>query len=106
VTDFLIVWTPASVLTALIGGGALGLLIVSRFENPRFDALETVAVMVIIGMLAGLVFFAGQAVETYYSDGPAFAWRVISRFGLWGLFVVAMAFGTGLGVRFRRGTWR
>ena len=105
-TDLLVVWTPTAVLTAVVGGFVLGLLLVSRFENPRFDAIETVAVMLIIGMFAGLVFWSGQAIETYNTEGPEYAWRVISRFGLWSVFVLAMALGTGIGVRFRRGAWR
>lgn len=105
-TDLFVVWTPGAVLTAIVGGTLLGFVLVSRFDNPRFDAVETIAVMVIIGLFAGLVFWAGQAVETYFSEGPALAWRVVSRFGLWGVFVLALAGGTGLGVRFRRGTWR
>lgn len=106
IDDLLSVWTPGAVVTALVGGGLLGFVLVSRFDNPRFTSLETVAVMILIGIFAGLVFWAGQAVETYFSDGPMFAWRVISRFGLWCLFILALAIGTGVGVRFRRGSWR
>ena len=106
IENFLSVWTPDAVITALVGGGLLGFVLVSRFDNPRFTALETVGVMILIGMFAGLVFWAGQAVETYFSDGPAFAWRVVSRFGLWSFFIFSLAVGTGLGVRFRRGSWK
>ena len=105
IDDFLTVWTPGAILSAIAGGAALGFVLVSRFDNPRFNALETVGVMILIGLFAGLVFYAGQAVETYFSEGAGFAWRVVSRFGLWALFIFALAVGTGLGVRFRRRSW-
>ena len=104
--DPFVVWSPDAILTALIGGATLGLLVVARFENPRFGALDTVAVTAMVAILAGFVFYAGQAVETYFADGITHAWRVVSRFGLWVLFSLAMAIGTGLSVRRHRGVWR
>lgn len=106
IEHLLVVWTAASVVTAIVGGFALGLVVVARFENPRFDAIESGGVMVLLGILAGAVFFIGQAIEALSSDGPQFAWRVVSRFGLWGVFTLAMGAGTALGIRFRRGLWR
>lgn len=105
-TDLFVVWTPASIAAALVGGGLLGLLVVSRFDNPRFDAIESMAVVATIGVVAGVTFFGAQAVEAAFSDGPTFAWRVISRALLFGLFVLAMAGGTGIAVRHERGGWR
>jgi hypothetical protein len=106
VTEFFAVWTPGSVITALVGGLLMGFLLVSRFDNPRFDALESIGVILILGIFAGLTFWSGQIVDTYATSGPAFGWRVVSRFGLFVLFVLALGAGTGLGVRFRRGSWR
>jgi hypothetical protein len=105
-TDLFVVWTPASLVGAVIGGLLLGFVVVARFENPRFSALESVGGMIFIGILAGATFWLPQIVDTYNAQGPAFAWRVISRFGLWCLFILAMGFGTGLGVRIERGSWR
>lgn len=105
-TELFVVWTPTAFLTAFVGGSIFGFVLVSRFENPRFDAIESGGVIVILGVTAGLVFWSGQAVETYNTEGESLAWRVVSRFLLWGVFTLAMAAGTALGVRFRRGSWR
>lgn len=105
-TEILAVWTLPAIAAAIVGGLLLGLVVVARFDNPRFDAIETIGVMVILGMGAGLSFWVGQAVATAAEEGERLAWRVVSRFAIWGVFVIAMAVGTGIGVRFQRGTWR
>lgn len=96
-----VVWTPASIVAAIVGGALVGLLLISRFDNPRFDARESAAVVALLGSFAGLVFWSAL-----FSDGPTNAWRVVSRFGLFLLFIVAMGIGTGIGVRRERGSWR
>ena len=83
----------------------LGLLIVSRFDNPRFDTKESIALMLVIGVLAMTVFYSGQIVDTYTSDGADLAWRVASRYLLSIVFILFMAIGTAFGVhRGRKGT--
>lgn len=105
-TDLFVVWTPAALLAAIVGGNLLGLLLVARFDNPRFSATESVGVIALVGTFAAAVFWSGQIVDTLVADGPTLAWRVVSRFGLFLVFVGAMALGTGIGIRRARGTWQ
>jgi hypothetical protein len=76
-----------------------------RSDNPRFTAIESVGVVALLGGIAGFVFWAAQIADTFFADGPALAWRVVSRFGLWVVFTLSLAVGTGVGIRFRRGAW-
>jgi hypothetical protein len=105
VIDFFAVWTAGSVLAAIVGGLLLGFVVVSRFDNPRFTAIESVGVVALLGGIAGFVFWAAQIADTLFADGPSLAWRVVSRFGLWVVFTLSLAVGTGVGIRFRRGSW-
>lgn len=105
ISDLLTVWTPGALLSAIVGGALLG-VVVSALDNPRFSAFESAALLLGFGIVAGGVFFAGQIVDTLGSQGPAFAWRVASRFGLFIVFVATMALGMGLAMRHSRGAWR
>lgn len=104
--ELLVVWTPASVASALLGGMGMGFFLVARFSNPRYNAIQTIGVLLTIGWFAGLVFWSGQAVEALSSDGIIFMWRVLSRAGLFGLFIAMMALSTGYAVSRERGGWR
>lgn len=92
------VWTPAAVTVAVFGGFLVGLLVVSRFDNPRFDARESVAVVSGLFAFVGFVFWSAQAVEVFVSEGPTLGWRVVSRFLLFVVFCAFTGLGTGVGV--------
>ena len=104
--DLFVVWTPGSVVSATVGGLLIGGLI-SRASNPRFDAVESAVLSFAFSALAGATFFAGQAVDTFAGkDGEVLGWRVVSRFGEWVLFSVAIAIGLALALRVASGRWR
>ncbi len=102
-TDLFVVWTPASLFAAVIGGSFVGFAFVSRFDNPRFTARQAVVVVFVLWAFTGLVFWAGQMVETLVADGEDNAWRVVSRSLLFLVYAAFMGIGTGLGVSRRRG---
>lgn len=99
------VWTPASVLSAVAGGVLFGFLL-APLDSGRYQVGRTVLVTIGIGALFQLVFWTGQFVDTYAVSGPALAWRVFSRFALSLVYVVAIAVGSGVGLRRARGHWR
>lgn len=103
-TELLAVWTPASVLSAVVGGFFFGLLL-TPLNSGRYNIGRTVLITIGIGALFQLVFWTGQFVDTYTASGPALAWRVFSRFALSLVYVLAIAAGSGIGLRRSRGTW-
>lgn len=105
ISDLVSVWTPGALTTAVVGGFVLG-LVMSQFDNPRFDPLESAALLLVLGLLAGTVFWSGQIVDTLTTQGESLAWRVASRFGLFVVFILTMTLGEAIGMRRRRGAWR
>lgn len=104
-TELFAVWTPASLLSAILGGFLFGLLL-APLDSGRYNVGRTVLITIGIGALFQLVFWTGQFVDTYTASGPALAWRVASRFALSLVYVLAIAIGSGVGLRRHRGTWR
>lgn len=100
--DFLSVWTPGSVLVALIGGFLLGLLVLPWLDNRRFTIAETAIRLSVGGTVLGAVFYTGQVLDTLFTSGSSLAWRVLSRFLLWVFYAVVIAIGAGIGIRRRR----
>lgn len=103
--DLLLVWSPATAGAAIAGGLGLGYFVFGMIaEHPTYASSATArqigSLVVMCGILAGTVFYAGQAVATD-AEGDSLWPRVVSRYGIWCLYAVALAVGTY--VRIRRG---
>lgn len=92
------VWTPLSALFAIIAGVAIGVGIGWFATNPQYSTgtatprrLSTL--IAFTGMSAGLAFFALQTLGTYLSHDPQWP-RVMSRYGQWVVFSVAIGVTT------------
>lgn len=90
------VWTPTAVGVAVGAGFALGFLFLGYLGGlPTYASEATPAevfrVVVAGACLAGAVFYLGQSLVD-----PTAADRVVSRFGLWVVYSITMAFGTFL----------
>lgn len=101
------VWTPLSVLAAVVSGLLLGVFLLGWFAtNPRYSTglvpPATVAFLTFwSSALALLVFYAGQTAATYLVGDEAWP-RVASRYGLWVVSSGAIAVGTWVRVRVER----
>lgn len=94
------VWTPETIIVATVAGFLLGVLVVGKITSlPSYvsdaTALEVAIGLAITGILAGAVFYVGQALVDVAEDIPA---RLLSRFSVWCIYVLAMAVGTGIRV--------
>ena len=95
-----LVWTPATVLTAVVTGLAIGFVVLGYLgSTPTYAADGTPGqvgrIVAFGGALAGLVFYVGQAAATYAEDDPN-AQRIVSRYMLWVLYSMGMGLGTYL----------
>jgi hypothetical protein len=85
-----VVWSPSSAIAAVVGGFALGALILWKQSptRPKFRAGIT--------LLVGTVFYTGQTVATVMTEpttDASIAPRLTSRFLLWVLFSAAVGVG-------------
>lgn len=93
------VWSPASLLFAIVAGLLLGYFAIGRYASdpvyasgqatPREYGLLVAALAIAVG----LIFFGFQVLGTYL-DGDSGWTRVVSRFFVWVLYCGAIAFGT------------
>lgn len=91
------VWTPAGTAVAAIAGLMLGVLVLGYLATlPTYVSeatpLEAGGIVVLASSLAGAVFYAGQIVVAVGADDVPD--RLVSRYGLWVLYSVAMGAGT------------
>jgi hypothetical protein len=101
--DVLLVWSPATLVAAALGGFGFGFLIIGPLsERPLFVSSASAGQLaVLVGGLAAfgmLVFFAGQAGATA-AEGDTLWPRVISRAGLAVVYGVAIGIGLYASVR-------
>lgn len=95
------VWNLASILFAICAGVGLGALAVGHYaSDPAYASGEATSAEygVLVGFLAiaiGLVFFGFQVLATYLDGDPHWT-RVVSRFGVWVVYSVAIGLGTGM----------
>ncbi len=82
-----IVWSYSSVLAAIVGGFALGALVLWK-QSPTLPVFRGG-----ITLLVGSVFFSGQIITTLMTE-PASTPRVTSRFFIWIVFSVAVGIGS------------
>ena len=97
------VWTPATLGIAWIAGTLLGAIFLAYIaRRPAYVSDASPAwvafAVAIASILAGAVFYAGQIIVDPLEDVAA---RLISRFSVWVLYSIAMAFGTWLGLVLR-----
>lgn len=92
------VWTPEALGVALAAGLVVGVLALARVaELPTYasDAspTEIAVALAVTSIIAGAVFYSGQAIVDSREDVPA---RLLSRFGVWCVYSLGMAGGTWL----------
>ena len=92
------VWTPTSAILAIVAGIAYGLLVGWIATDPNYSAgIASAARLAVIAFVfaasAGLIFFALQTLGTYLSGDPNWP-RVMSRYGQWVVFSLAIAVTT------------
>jgi uncharacterized membrane protein len=108
--DLAEVWTGPSALFAIASGVLFGVAVGWISINPNYSA--GVASAVRIGAIAfmfaasgGLTFYAGQALGSYLSDDPSW-YRVLSRYGQWIVFSLAIGVTTWFLIHRDRGARR
>ena len=105
VAELVEVWTPLSIAVAMLSGLGLGYVLVGRFAvDPAYasgeaSALEYAATTAVTAIAAGLIFYGGQILTSYIGGDTAWT-RVVSRYGIWVAYSVAI--GLGLWLRLRR----
>lgn len=93
------VWNLASVVFAIFAGTLLGALAVGHYaSDPSYASGQATPVdyAVLVGVMTtavGLVFFGFQVLGSFLDDDPLWT-RVVSRFGLWVVYSVAIGVGT------------
>lgn len=93
---------PLSILYAFLSGFTTGATLLLYF-SLRFPArtdlsgLQQGAIISVLTMIVGLIFFAGQTTQAFLSDDPFWP-RILGRFALWLLFSLAL----GAGLHFAR----
>jgi hypothetical protein len=93
------VWSPLSALIALVSGVAFGLAVGWFATNPAYSRSDLAGPLrialgtVLFSVSAGLVFYAGQTLGSFLSDDPHWS-RVMSRYGQWILFSLAIGVTT------------
>lgn len=98
------VWTPASLVSAIVGGVGIGYFVIGQIlRNPRYSSGQASAVDVaklVIGSAAivGATFYVGQILSTFFEAGENLAWRIISRFTLWLLYALCLGVGAAWSV--------
>jgi hypothetical protein len=103
------VWTPLSTIANFLGGLLFGLLGVGwAAVNPAYSARlalprEVALITFLMTASGGLVFYGIQTATSVIGEDPAWT-RVVSRFGIWVLFAVAI--GAGAWIRLRWDLWR
>lgn len=98
IAELTAVWTPLAMLIALGEGLLFGYVLIGRFAvDPAYATrvarpLEYGALTALMTAAAGLVFYAGQILASYLGGDTAWT-RVVSRYGIWVAFSVAIGFG-------------
>ena len=109
--DLTAVWAPLSALIALVSGVAFGLGVGWVANSPsrsRSDLAGPLRIALTASMFvasAGLMFYAGQTLAGYISDDPLW-FRVMSRYGQWILFSLAIGATTWAHIRWDRSNRR
>lgn len=98
------VWTPQTLIVATIAGFTLGAVVLAYLTDLPAYASDATPIEVAVGVavsaiIAGAVFYAGQIIVDSQED---LAVRLVSRFGVWVFYSVAMAGGTAVGLAVRR----
>lgn len=97
------VWSPISALLAIMAGTAYGVAAGRIATNPAYSAgiaspIRTAVITSIFAASGGLIFFAAQSLGSYLSNDPNWS-RVMSRYGQWFLFSIAIGVTTWILVR-------
>lgn len=92
------VWTPYSALFAIVAGIVIGLGTGWFATNPLYStgiaAPRRLATLIAFFLIClGLAFFATQTLGTYLSGDPMYP-RVMSRYGQWVVFSLAIGVTT------------
>lgn len=98
------VWTPLSVALAVISGLAVGVILVGRYAaNPAYASgvaspAEYASLAGIMGLAIGVIFYGGQILTSYLGGDTEWT-RVVSRFGIWAMYSLAIGLGTWIRIR-------
>ncbi len=98
-SELIEVWSPLSILAALVSGLIVGYLLVGRFaSDPAYASgvstpIEYGIVAAVLAAALGAIFYGLQIATSWFGGDTAWT-RVVSRFGLWALYSVAIGIGT------------
>lgn len=97
------VWSPLSALLAIAAGVGYGILVGWIATNPAYSSgmaspLRLAVIALVFAASAGLVFFALQTLGSYLSGDPHWS-RVMSRYGQWAVFSLAIGVTTWIVVK-------
>lgn len=99
VTELLTVWSPATIIGAVVAGFGVGYWMVGKvaadptWTSPSVSARGIGLLVILLSLAAGLLFFVGQAAATY-AEGDTNWPRVVSRSGIWCVYAVFLGIGT------------
>lgn len=97
--DLTAVWSPATILAAIVAGAIVGIVLVgSLASNPAYAAKDATPLR--YGLLtavaagaAGCAFYSLQILASYVDEDPNWR-RAASRFLLWVVFSIVIGLGT------------
>lgn len=100
-TAFDNIWSPGTVIAALVTGFLLGFLFLGylaaapTYASVRLTAAKTALFTVASTLLTGIVFWGGQTFAAWLEGDPGWP-RVMTRYVLWVIWALAMGVGTWL----------
>lgn len=98
------VWTPLSIVAAILSGLVVGYFLVGRFaSDPAYASgiagpVDYALITAVLSIAIGMIFYSLQILTSFIGGDTAWT-RVVSRFGLWVLYALAIGFGTWLRLR-------
>lgn len=98
------VWRPLDIGIAALEGLLFGLLLVGRFAaNPAYASgvarpSEYGGIIALMTAASGAIFYGGQILATYAAGDQGWT-RVVSRYGIWVVFSLAIGLGTWIRLR-------
>lgn len=99
--DLGLVWSPSAIAAAVVGGLGMGIFVLgsvatdARYTSGIATPHQVAQLVTVVTFVGGLVFFVGQATATWAEHDPNWP-RVVSRFGVWCAYAVALGAGTWL----------
>lgn len=98
------VWTPLSIAAAVLSGLVVGYFLVGRFaSDPAYASgiagpFDYAVITAVLSIAIGMIFYSLQILTSFIGGDTAWT-RVVSRFGLWVLYAIAIGVGTWIRLR-------